>query len=262
VLVSFSFRSIDSPFSYWVVFTSFFIQLFSIYNLFTRNNESFSLYKFFYLFTLFFFGIAPLIQYFNKTIIWFKRPIYEEEYIYTNIVIIVIIILYGFLYNLFRFVKYRKISSNLTTTSNLVLNVGVFKSIVLVLVSFFSFFIVFQSNNFSLLAMLLRGGDLIEELLANSVTDESPTKWLIINNFIRPISMISFLVYAINSNRNKFVYILLLILAVLTCFPTAMPRFAAAALYIPFTLIIFPFFKKNIYLLYHLYLVYWSFSHP
>lgn len=245
VLVSFSSRSIDSPFSYWVVFTSLLIQLISVYNLFTRNHEFFSFYKFFYLFSLFFFGIAPLIQYFNKTIIWFKRPLFEEEYIYTNIIIIGIITLYGLLYNLFRFVKYRNISSALLIPSNLVLNVDVFKSIILVLISIFAFFIVFQSNNFSLLAMLIRGGDLIEELLANTVTDESPTKWLIINNFIRPISMISFLVYAINLNRNKFVYFLLLILAITTCFPTAMPRFAAAALYIPFTLIIFPFLKKK-----------------
>jgi hypothetical protein len=93
--------------------------------------------------------------------------------------------------------------------------------------------------------MLLRGGDLVEEFLAGIVADESPTKWLIINNFIRPISMISFLFYAISEKRNRLVYLTLMIIAVLTCFPTAMPRFAAAALYIPFILIVFPIFKRR-----------------
>lgn len=239
-----------SPFSLVVVITSLFIQFFSLYNIFSRNKEPFSLNKIFFLFALFFFGIAPLIQYFNQTIIWFKRPLNESEYILTNTIIIIILILYSVFYYFFRHVK-------LSTTN--VIKIQIFKSnqinldrrldwkrsLILIGISLLSFFIVFQSNNYNLLAMLIRGGDLLSEILSSGNSDDSPTKWLIINNFVRPTAMLSFLYYAITPQKSKLVFLILLFIAIFTCFPTAMPRFAAAALYLPFLLILFPIFKRK-----------------
>jgi oligosaccharide repeat unit polymerase len=125
--------------------------------------------------------------------------------------------------------------------------IGYKSCVLLLLISSCSFLLVFQSNNYSILAMIIRGGDLLN-VIEPASTDASPTKWLIINNFIRPTAMMCFFYYAISPHHNRFIYYLLMLLAVVTCFPTGMPRFAAAAMYIPFMLLIFKYTrKKNVF---------------
>jgi len=238
---------LDLSFSYPVFITSILIQVFSIYNIFTREKEPYSLFKVFSLFSLFFFGIAPLLQFYYKTVIWYYRPLSEWETFSTNSLVILILVFYKIFYDLFRKLKINKGIIRKVDLYKLNNKVNYQRAILLLIISFCSFIIVFQSNNYNILAMMIRGGDLLD-IVESTGADVSPTKWLIINNFIRPTAMMCFFYYIVSPKPNKLVLFVLLILAVTTCFPTGMPRFAAAAMYIPFMLLIFKFArKKNVF---------------
>jgi oligosaccharide repeat unit polymerase len=238
----------DSAFSYSVFITSIIIQIFSIYNIFTRENEPYSLFKVFSLFSLFFFGIAPLLQFYNSTIIWYYRPLSEWESFITNVLVIVILFFYKIMYDFFRKYKISEAQIRKINSYSLDSKIGFKKSLLLIIISLLSFFLVFQSNNYNIFVMIIRGGDLLSGIMDVTEADNSPTKWLIINNFVRPMSMMCFFYYANSANKNKITFVVLLILALITCFPTGMPRFAAAAMYIPFMLLIFKYTrKKNVF---------------
>lgn len=238
----------DSSFSYSVFFTSIIIQIFSVYNIFSRENEPYSLFKVFSLFSLFFFGIAPLLQFYNSTIIWYYRPLSEWESFTTNVLVILIMFFYKIIYDFFREYKTSEAHIRLFNSYTLESKIGFKKSLLLIAISLFSFFLVFQSNNYNVFAMFIRGGDLISEIIGVVEVDDSPTKWLIINNFVRPISMMCFFYYAISRDKKKITFFVLLIIALITCFPTGMPRFAAAAMYIPFMLLMFKYTRrKNVF---------------
>ncbi len=238
----------NSAFSYPVFVTSIIIQVFSIYNIFSRESEPYSLFKVFSLFSLFFFGIAPLLQFYNNTVIWYFRPLSEWETFSTNVLIIFILTFYKIFYDLFRRLNVNERSIRKLDVWSINSKINAKGVISLIAISLCSFFIVFQSNNYSILAMVIRGGEILSEVTGSSEGDGSPTKWLIINNFVRPISMMCFFYYITSPERNKIVFFILLVLAVFTCFPTGMPRFAAAAMYIPFMLLIFKLSrKKNVF---------------
>lgn len=240
----------DSPcFSNRVFITSILIQIISIYNIFSRQNEPYSLEKIFYLFSLFFFGVAPLLQSYENSKFWYISPLLEQEYFYLNILILFIIVFYKIFYDLFRkTIKLPGIRNKLSKYA-ITNKIPIFKGLLLISISLFSFVIVFASNSFSIIPMLLRGGELVDEVMRNNTSqDGSPTTWLLINNFIRPLSIMCFLYYAISMQRNIIIFIILGLLALITCFPIAIPRFAAAAMYIPVILILISFFrKKNIF---------------
>jgi len=228
-----------------IISTSVFIQLYSIYQIYSNNDEPYSLHKVFYLFSLFFFGIAPLKQYFDKTVIWTNKPLTDMEYVHTNFVILFIVVIYNILYNGYRRYLYQKNrvlqvfleqSSKDVTRSK----VNFIKCLKFFLVSSLSFYIVYRSNGYNIYAMVFRGGDILLDGRLNDVQESSQMSWLVVNNFIRPLSMMIFLYYILEARKFSIPAAIFFLLAFLTCMPTAVPRFAAAALYIPFFLILFP----------------------
>lgn len=229
-----------SNFSNKVYFSSVIIQIFSLYKIFSLSNRSFSLNKIFYLFILFFFGIAPLIQYNLKASFFGAREIKEIEYFTINILIIFIIIIYQIFYSLFsissvdnknlRSIKKFEIKNKYIISQN----------IKLLILSLLSFLIYYWFNNFNIYSMLIRGGEFKE-----SNQDTSSSLMLVITQVVRPISMIVLFYYLMTPKRNKIILSILFLLAVLTCFPLGMPRFFAAALYIPLLLITIPYMRKG-----------------
>lgn len=235
-------------FSNKVFFTSCIIQVISIYNIFSKENEPYSLEKMFYLFSLFFFGVAPLLQLYDNSKFWYHRPLREDEFFFMNNLIIIILILYKIIYSFFRKTIKAPIIEKKFNSFMVKGKITFFNSVILIAISSLSFFIVFASNNFNILPMLLRGGELVVDALKNVQADESLTKWLIVNNFVRPISIMCFLYYGISTEKNKFIFTILGLLALITCFPAAIPRFAAAAMYIPVILVLISFVrKKNVF---------------
>ncbi len=95
--------------------------------------------------------------------------------------------------------------------------------------------------------MLIRGGEYVTTILSTSSIDESPTKWLIVTNFIRPLPIICFLYYFMAKNKKNTISIFFFLIAILTSFPTALSRYAAAAMYIPVILLTIPFARRKIF---------------
>lgn len=239
-MYSISYSNID--FSTRVFYTSIIIQVISIYYIFSKNDIPFSLNKMFHLFNLFFLGIAPYMQ-FNARVSFFgARSLEEHEYFYMNLLIIFIIIVCQALYNLLYKIRLSPKKTNFIRKFVINPKLSSLQVILLVLISLFSFYMVFRANNSNLLSMLVRGGELKE------LASQSKSTSLIIFRVFQPMSMMVLLYYIITKSRNIAVYIILGLSALITCFPLAMPRFSAAAIYIPLMLTTIPMLrKKNIF---------------
>ncbi|MDD2495188.1 MAG: O-antigen ligase [Tissierellia bacterium] len=226
-------------FSNGVYFSSIIIQIISIFYIFSKSNQSYSLKKIFYLFSLFFFGIAPLLQYYKGIALWGSIPLNENEYIYINIIIIVILFLYQLFYVLFysKRIKVKKVDFIAKLEVNRKLNK--LQSILLVSISFFSFYMIYRLNNYSILSMLFRGGEFKEFAVVSS------TAGLIISNVFRPLSMMSLLYYITSKSNNFIIYIILTISTFITCSPIGMARFQAATMYIPLVLLTIPWLRRK-----------------
>lgn len=232
-------------FSAKVYITSIIIQIFSLYNIFNTEERPYSLYKMVYMFSFFFFGVSPLIQCYNQSSLFGARILKEEEYFFINILIIFILVGYKFLYYNFSKLPLRKIDLSFVENLKTPTKLSPLQTCILLLLSVFSFFLVFYSNNFSILSMLIRGGEFKEGHQIESLSVS-----LIVGQFIRPIPMVILFYYIQLSKKNYFVLILLFSLAILTCFPLGMPRFAAASMYIPLLILGLPLFRKqNVFVL-------------
>lgn len=251
ILTYFASDPLDN-FSAGVYFTSVAIQIISIINIFSKRDQPFSLYKTFYLFSLFFFGIAPLLQFYKGITLWNSDPIKQNEYLIFNLLIIAILLLYQPVYYFFyhynlskrdkKYVLKPGVSDkHIRFVSKLVVadELDRFKTSLLVFLSLLSFLLVFNANSNSILSMLFRGGEYKE------LAGMSSTTYLIVFRVFQPLSMMALLYYILIKNKNKFVLIFLTILAIITCFPLGMARFSAAAMYIPLLLLIIPWLRKN-----------------
>lgn len=235
-------------FSFRVFVTSLFIQVFSIYNIFNNEKIPFSLDKIFYLFSFFFFGIAPIVQFYENADMW-GRTLNEEQYFLMNIVVILILACYNLCYKIFfKSGKTTKEKQKKNFIDKLVIQdeLTIKQTAVLVGISLLAFLVVFQFNNFSFNSLLVRAGEMKE--FTSESAENSTTQSLIVNNFFKPMAMMCLLYYIYIPKKNKFVLIFLLVNTLVTCFPLGMARFATAALYIPFLFLIFPFLrKKNVF---------------
>ena len=92
-------------FSTRVFLTSISIQMISIIFVFRKNNEPYSLNKIFYLFTLFFFGIAPLLQFYSSSSFFGAYKLSKREYYYMDLLILLILFSYQTFYSIFYFKK-------------------------------------------------------------------------------------------------------------------------------------------------------------
>lgn len=210
--------------------------------LFSHPRRSYSLYKIFHLYFLFFFCIAPSIQYKNGVQL-LMTVFYEPDYILTSIYVLCSLLLFNFVYILqykSTSIKHNQIDGNETTRHTI--DSGT--ELKLILLSFSIFLLVFYRNNFSILSMFFRGGEYVERIsLGRSLG-------LVITEFLRPMVMVLFLSTSVLRLRRKSTKWILFILFVLTDFPTSMARFSAAAMYIPVVLWYVPFLrKKNVFII-------------
>lgn len=219
----------------------FFIIVISSFSIFSYRNNSFSLYKTFHLFNLFFAGIAPIVQYKNNISFWGSSPMTESEYLKTSILYLAAIIIYNIIYyKRYKTIKIqnKRIISFIGDSS--AINLSESKQFLLIIISCFSLFMLLKLNNFNIISLLFRGGSMKE------MSDASKMETLLITSFFRPMSILLFL-FVLNFTRKIYLKIILFILAILCASPTGMARYMAATLYMPLLLSI-PFFRrKNIY---------------
>jgi oligosaccharide repeat unit polymerase len=251
ILMYFASEPLDN-FSVGVYFSSLAIQIISIINIFSKRDQPYSLYKTFYLFSLFFFGIAPLLQFYKGINLWSSNPLRVSDYLNINILIIIILLLYQLFY--YFFYQYNIYKKN----NKYILKPGISKKHIrvvtklevknkldhlqtshLIILSVLSFILVFYANNYSILSMLFRGGDFKETVGLSS------TSHLVIFRIFQPLSMMSLLYYILIKAKNRLVLIFLAISALITCFPFGMARFSAAAMYIPLMLLLVPWLRSK-----------------
>lgn len=216
----------------------FIIAEFSLIQALRLDGMPYSLNKIFYIFSLFFFGISPGLQYKNRISFWGSPIIDEATLLALNIIIIFILLTYAFFYKYF--IK-RKRESNISNCLSPIFSNREVKNyytfhILLILFSLVSFFLFFSTRNFNPIGLLYRGG-----ILSDNETLTSSTALLIADIFIRPVPIICLMLYKIYSGKSRLLEMLLFCFVLISNFPTAMPRFQAAALYIGLSLV---YFKK------------------
>lgn len=240
-------------FLFWFVFlqksntdlllqTTFFINMIlSVHFIFKDQRQPYSLYKIFYLFVLFFYGVAPFIQYSENVLIWTNEMITPEDYLNTNIFVFVIIILFEFIYN--RLIVFYKLKSKCFKNNKSIVKWSYLTIAIMFTLSISIFFLTYHICGYNLYSLFFRGGELTEGRI-----DLTQTESLLFDNFIRPMPLIIFMFYYFSKVKIKLVSFLFLMIGVATLAPTSVARLQAAALYIPICLLLFQILsKKNVF---------------
>lgn len=209
--------------------------------LFAKSSVDYGLTQIFYVFNLFFLGIAPLFQYLEHVTIWGGIPFSDKDYIETNFLIIASFFFYQLIYDevfrgrKLRYAKYiHRVSS---------INLSKKTLTVLIILTFISTIYTVMRFNFNISSLLFRvdgDGDGVNNPLG------------LINSFIiRPIPAICFLFYIIrykfllNKKNISILEFIWLLVILLTLSPIGVPRFVVAAFYIPIAMMYLPFLKKR-----------------
>lgn len=214
------------------------IAIWSLLAIFNKRNVSFSLYKIFYMFVFLFFAIAPYMQFANGTIFWIRSgSFFNSDYEFTNIIILSILVVFEICYTImYRFFMVK--SEKRPSDHNKVISSKT--RLLLLFLSLISLIITLYSKNWNLIPLFLRGGDFLENNDVSSMDQ-------IYNNYFRPLSFIIFLFYYHTVKRFDFFGIIFLTIAIFCNFPTGIARYNAAALYIPFLLVVLPRIRLKYY---------------
>ena len=215
-------------------------------SLFMYRKNSFSIYKIIHLFFLFFLCIAPISQYKFDVSFWGAKKFSDIEYIYISFVVLCILLLYNLIY----YIVYKNSKCSLVNKLYKKISNPIVVSKKLRKKEFFYFvcldvvilFLILYTYKFNLFYLFIRGGVTdTESLLDIQLTSLPQSVTLIIGNFFRPMAAIILLV-AYKLKANKIMLLVLGIFTLIIAFPTSMPRFSAAAMYIP----IFLSFSKTL----------------
>ena len=216
------------------------ISLYSLFMLNTNDKQPFSLFKIFFLFSFFFYGIAPWLQFKEKIFFWTTMPIKFESYILTNLYVFLFLIAFTLTYN------YKKVRIKRNVAINKKINNSKWNPFTIILsfvISVLSFVLVYYFNDSNIYNLLFRGSDM------NTASLGEQTASLIVNSFIRPIPLIIFILYCYSAKTNLLLKIIFGLLFLITVFPTSLARLSIAAYYIPVVMLLFPIIRKKNYLI-------------
>lgn len=250
-IIIFGYSNLNKAPDIGFVFTNLLINIFLIYKLLTVSNNL-SVSSIINIFILFFFGLSPIYQLNNDFYTW-GTYLTKNEILISNILILLILLLLHLTTRPFSNKESLR-KSNLSLRNDLKLinyvsEVGIkikYRSQLLLLISTFLLFLYFFSTyNFNFINILYRFND--SDLGFNG----NATFYLFISYFVRPLIFNSFLVYLFCKNKNKIFLTIFLFLAIISVFPTGVPRFFAASMYLTFFyIIILKYFKLNFSLLF------------
>ncbi len=224
----------------YVILSSFIIILFSLFKIFTEIKNAYSLNLIVFLFSLFFLGVAPALQYKEYIGIWTLPSTFSNsDYFNLNILIFFILFIYNYVYKYL----YQKDSYNYENSFQIGIKSKSLSQNNVVFLTIIASFIFFYSRNFNFLQIIFRG-------IANDDLDgpniESTSLSLILNIFIRPIPIVCLVLVNLTDDQrsNFFLKIFLILMCLMSNSPLGMPRFQAAALYIPVLISYVGFFKR------------------
>lgn len=232
------------PYDFGFVFIVIILQSF-VFVSFSRGffNQSY------WVFSLLFFGMVPIIEIeFNVRSYVGMPALTDSDIMYAGIFIFGLNLLYAISYEVFKKRGHAKIiqeqvfeyKKNTEYKSNIFF-------IFSIIIGAICFIIVFEDMNNNLVSLFFRGGDF------QDANEEWGPKKLIIQRFIRPMPMILFLSFVLlYGYKSKFKLLILFVVAVVIAFPTSLPRFVAASLYIPIIFVFVPWLKKGLSYFYFL----------
>lgn len=204
------------------------ISSYLLYELFVRNKYSFSLRNIVYIFFLTFFMLAPILQYFSKTVFWSADKTSHNITLYfiADLFILLFLAVFGLTYNLrYKFLDKIKITNRRLKYPNL-------------------FYIIITGIHLLIFFFLLRSIGFPEMLFrfTNKLEDLGTSAGLIIGKYVKALSIV-IVVYLISDKKDKTkgkkIFILLNILLFSSIyFPTSAARFQIIAAYLGLILII------------------------
>lgn len=201
------------------------------------DKYNYSINKLFYLYSYFFLGIAPILQYSYNINLWTNKDILEKEYLKLNIILIISLMFYQILYYLFSKRKNTKLENYFLKKFSLK-NKKLKKSLLIILPLIVLFLTLYRLNfNFSLLFFKTN-------LRSSLLSKYSQINSLLYNNFIVIIPFICLVIFKILKIKNKIIEICLLIIFLLVNFPTALSRYAVARVYIPIIILYSKILRK------------------
>lgn len=208
-----------------VLLTNFLIITISLVFMIYGDKYNYSTNKMLMLFSFFFFGIAPLLQYKYGIVLWGGNLFSENDYVRMNWLIVMILLIYQFFYWFFS--KIPIIPSKRNKTSyNVILSYNR-----LILITLLSVFITLSINRFDIQNLFFRSGGDLGRIGLNSSIE------LIFSRFVSPFPVASLILLKVYNLNNKRTEIFLILSVLLTNFPTSNARFYIAAMYIPLILL-------------------------
>lgn len=147
-----------------VLITNFLIILISLIFMFKGDKYNYGLNKIFYLFSFFFFGISPGIEYILNVNYWRGKPLSSSSYLKMNITIIIILIIYQILYIIFSKIKILKIEKKFINYFKKKFKLNTRIKWKFYIISIVILAIVLYFNKFNLKSIFLRGGDRVERI--------------------------------------------------------------------------------------------------
>jgi oligosaccharide repeat unit polymerase len=221
---------------------------------FVNNNKIISLKNLVNIFILIFMAIVPIFMITDGITYWGASGITPEDYSYTNIIVFTIAISYNAIYSII----YKKYTPRIEGNKNKKYNLQKINIVLLTLSVSVAFFIVY-SNSYSITNIYTRsklGSDFAIEYIFEKYI-ETQAFSLFANNFLLPILSIAVILFKIyNENKNKLIGLLILILLLVFLPPISLPRYMAAALYIPILIIYLKIvYIKNIFNLILIFLI-------
>ena len=198
----------------------------------TRNKVGF-LGQTVFVFLIIFFSLLPLLELSKGIVYWGGAPINNFERIEANNSIILFLFFFIASYYFIRPSTKYFFQQKITTDRPKSLQIFFFISIS-ILIGIFCFYL----YKWDVKSFFIRGGD------RESLDVDSQSLELIIDFFLRPLVFnIGVYLFYFSMKKNT-ISILVFFFGIIICFPTAIPRSIAAALYIPFILINF-IYNKN-----------------
>ena len=211
-----------------------------VIGIFSRRERSYSLFKVLNLFYLFFFCIAPIMQY-NQGVCILGTVFTYHNYLITSAVSLAVLVLtHAVYYWAERYFDKKHCHKFHIEAINGEKCLGTRKEVVLILLSAASCLYALILNRFDLLSLFLRGGEYLNRM-------ELPTSlYLVGEYFLRPISLVALMSAVIIGLKHRWVMMLLFSMLLIAIPPTGVPRFLVAAIYLPVLMCFVPYLRRGL----------------
>ena len=242
-LMYFGYVNLNKTPNLYFLITNFIINTLLIV-LIIKNYRNYSLKNIVYIFLFIFFGISPIFQFNNNFYVW-GEYLKDKEIIISNLSIIFIILIFNFTSR--PIFKIKNFNPSCIKESNKYLNIRVkqlkfsmsLKSqFILFIFLLFLFYNLISQYNFNIINFIYRSGDSENGFSGNQIS------FLFFSYFIRPLIFNSFIFYFFCKNKSYPIYILVLFISIFAIFPTGVPRFFAATIYLTLFCIIINYYTK------------------